>query len=65
VVMLFMLNSMPAGLMLYWSFSNILGIFQNKMIKVNPEDLANKPKAKKPFLRKLSYNEMLKRMGRK
>jgi YidC/Oxa1 family membrane protein insertase len=65
IVMLFMLNSMPSGLMLYWAFSNILGIFQNMMIKVKPEDLAGKPKAKKPFLRKLSYNEMLKRMGRK
>jgi YidC/Oxa1 family membrane protein insertase len=65
VVMLFMLNNMPAGLMLYWSFSNILGIFQNMMIKVNPEELQNKPKAKRSFLKPLSYNEMLRRMGRK
>jgi YidC/Oxa1 family membrane protein insertase len=65
VVMLFMLNNMPSGLMLYWSFSNILGIVQNMVIKVNPETLANKPKPKKSFFHKPSYNEMLKRMGRK
>lgn len=65
IVMLFMLNNMPAGLMLYWSFSNILGIIQNKMIKVTPEEMQIKPKAKRSLLKPLSYNEMLKRMGRK
>ncbi len=65
LVMLFMLNSMPAGLMLYWSFSNILGILQNVLIKVNPEDLKNKPRPKRSLFKAPSYNEMLKRMGRK
>jgi YidC/Oxa1 family membrane protein insertase len=32
VMMLVMLNQMPAGLLLYWAVSNVLGIFQNKLM---------------------------------
>jgi YidC/Oxa1 family membrane protein insertase len=61
VIMLFMLNSMPSGLMLYWAFSNVLGIVQNAFIK--PDKLPPpKPKKKKKRFKPLSYNEMLKKM---
>jgi YidC/Oxa1 family membrane protein insertase len=63
VVMLFMLNSMPAGLILYWALSNILTIVQNALIK--PSKLPPpKPKKKKKTFKPLSYSEMVKRIGR-
>ncbi len=65
IMMFVMFNNMPAGLLLYWSLSNILGIVQNAFIKVNPEELKKKPKKKSIFGKKPSYNEILKRMGKK
>jgi len=63
VVMLFFFNSMPSGLILYWTLSNILGIAQNAFFKPN---LDNEPplKKKKPF-RAMSYNELLKKRAGK
>jgi YidC/Oxa1 family membrane protein insertase len=61
VIMLFMLNSMPSGLMLYWAFSNVLGIIQNKFIKSDKLP-PPKPKKKKKRFKPLSYSEMLKKM---
>lgn len=66
IIMFVMFNSMPAGLLLYWSLSNILTIIQNLVIKVNPEDLLKaKTKKKSIWNKKPSYNEILKRMGKK
>jgi YidC/Oxa1 family membrane protein insertase len=64
IMMLFMFNSMPSGLILYWAFSNILTIGQNALLKPDPAKLAIRPK-KKPFFKKPSYNDMLRRMGKK
>jgi membrane protein insertase Oxa1/YidC/SpoIIIJ len=55
---------MPSGLILYWAVSNLLTIAQNALIRPDPAKLAAKPK-KKPLFRKPSYNEMLKRMGKR
>ncbi|MBL8027079.1 MAG: membrane protein insertase YidC [Fibrobacteres bacterium] len=67
VMMFFMFNNMPAGLLLYWSLSNILGIAQNFFIKFDPEELKKDTVKKKKSLwgKKPSYNEILKRMGKK
>jgi len=64
VMMIFILNSMPAGLNLYWSLSNLLGIIQNAMIKPSQFQAANnnKPKKKGGFLKPLSYNQMVKKI---
>lgn len=64
IMMLFMFNNMPAGLVLYWAMSNILTIAQNVLIKPDPAKLAAKPKKKSMFKRP-SYNEMLKKMGKR
>ncbi|MFH0919699.1 MAG: YidC/Oxa1 family insertase periplasmic-domain containing protein [Fibrobacterota bacterium] len=63
-MMLFILNSMPAGLNLYWSLSNALGILQNAMIKPGVIEAAknDKPKKKGGFFKPLSYNQMVKKI---
>ncbi|MFH1761702.1 MAG: membrane protein insertase YidC [bacterium] len=38
VLMLVMMNQMPAGLLLYWAVSNLLGIFQNRIIMKSKKD---------------------------
>ena len=63
VIMLFMFNSMPAGLILYWAVSNIVTILQNVLYKPDLSKMI--VKKKKPLFKKPSYNEMLKKMGRK
>jgi YidC/Oxa1 family membrane protein insertase len=63
IMMFVMFNNMPAGLLLYWSLSNILGIAQNYFIKFDPEELKRCCK-KKELLGQNPYNEILKRMGK-
>jgi YidC/Oxa1 family membrane protein insertase len=67
IMMFVMFNNMPAGLLLYWSLSNILGIAQNYFIKFDPEELKKEGAKKKKSIwgKKPSYNEILKRMGKK
>ncbi|MBD3344498.1 MAG: membrane protein insertase YidC, partial [Chitinivibrionales bacterium] len=41
IFLLALFNSFPAGLVLYWTFSNVMGILQQKFVNKNTSEAAN------------------------
>ena len=58
---LFIMNSMPASLNLYYLFSNILTILQRSIISkfVNKQDLMNKMNSNKKIVSNISFTEQI------